>query len=73
VKRGTRLKRFTPDEDALLIALRLAHYGKGPGRPWGEAARIGGLRIIAAKLNRHKSSVQWRLRVLAERDELWEF
>jgi hypothetical protein len=73
MKRGTRLKRFTPEEDARLIALRLVHYGKGPGRPWGEAAAIGGLRIIAAKLGRDKSSIQWRLRVLAERDELWEF
>jgi hypothetical protein len=73
LKRGTRLKRFTPEEDALLIELRLVHYGKGPGRPWGHQAAIGGLRIIAAKLGRDKSSIQWRLRVLAARDELWQF
>jgi len=65
-KKGQKNRRFTPEEDAQLIALRLEHCGdrRGP-----LAQRPGGLGVIARKLGRPRSSVQVRLRMLAEREE----
>ena len=59
-KRGCENRRFTPSEDARLVELRLVHDGVR-GR--------GGLKTIAKKLGRAKSSVQLRLNKLAERGD----
>lgn len=65
-KKGQKNRRFTPEEDARLVALRLEHWGdrRGP-----LAQQPGGLGAIAKKLGRPRSSVQVRLRMLAEREE----
>lgn len=59
-------RRFTPEEDARLIALRLANPGS-IGAP--RKGQPGGLGTIAKALGRRKSSVQVRLQTLAKRDD----
>lgn len=74
MKHGTKCRRFTPEEDAELVRLRLLHRGTEPGRrPWGDKAKVGGLMTIARKMGRHKSSIQMRLKTLAGREDLWDF
>ena len=59
---------FTPEEDAQLVELRLAHPGS-TGAPKKHEQGRGGLRVIAAKLNRPYGSVWYRLRKLAELED----
>lgn len=71
-ERGCRNRRFTPDEDERLVALRLQYPGCEPGKSGAHCrsrAQIQGLRTIAGILGRAKSSVQVRLNMLAEREE----
>lgn len=62
-----KLRRFTPEEDARLVALRLIHCGSN-GQPRADGGN-GGLRTIGKILGRRHSSVRHRLIYLAERDE----
>lgn len=62
-------RKWTPEEDRLLIELRLLHYGRDRGRPKKNETQ-GGLATIAEKLGRQKSSVYKRLNYLAKRDDL---
>jgi hypothetical protein len=62
------MRPFTPEEDAQLIELRLAHPGS-TGAPKKHEQGRGGLRVIAAKMNRPYGSVWYRLRKLAELED----
>jgi hypothetical protein len=72
---GVPSRRFTPEEDMLLVELRLKFPGCDPGKSgWNKRGgqRCYGLATIAQMLGRAKSSVQLRLEYLARRDEAFQ-
>ncbi len=66
-RKGRICRRFTSEEDARLVELRLQYPGYDRGK-WRSGCR-GGLRTIAKIMGRTHSSIQVRLRMLAERDD----
>lgn len=64
-------RKFSPEEDERLVALRLTFPGRSPNIPRGVRHPPSiGLRAVAKALGRATSSVHRRLVILAEREEM---